>query len=121
MTRNWRRHPTVAGPPRRHRLLHRPYGCTPYISRSYELLGKVALRGAPCPAYFAAAQIQMRANADNDQAGDPAPLIDDNVVLAACVGRRRGVGGRRALRRWPSPRARSASYPLLVARRASRA
>ena len=35
--------------------------------------------------YFAAAQIQMRANADNDQAGDPKNIYDNVVFNIACV------------------------------------
>ena len=35
--------------------------------------------------YFAAAQIQMRANAENDQAGDPKNIYDNVVFNIACV------------------------------------
>ena len=35
--------------------------------------------------YFAAAQIQMRANADNGEAGDPKSIYDNVVFNIACV------------------------------------
>ena len=37
--------------------------------------------------YFAAAQIQMRANADNNEAGDPKNIYDNVVFNIACVRR----------------------------------
>ena len=44
-----------------------------------QLLGQIVLT------YFAAAQIQMRANADNQQAGDPKNIYDNVVFNIACV------------------------------------
>ena len=59
-------------------------GYDPYISRSDDFLGKVAA-GQIVLTYFAAAQIQMRANADNQQAGDPKNIYDNVVFNIACV------------------------------------
>ena len=59
-------------------------GYDPYISRSDDFLGKVAA-GQIVLTCFAAAQIQMRANADNDQAGDPKNIYDNVVFNIACV------------------------------------
>ena len=59
-------------------------GYDPYISRSDDFLGKVAA-GQIVLTYFAAAQIQMRANADNNEAGDPKNIYDNVVFNIACV------------------------------------
>ena len=59
-------------------------GYDPYISRSDDFLGKVAA-GQIVLTYFAAAQIQMRANADNGEAGDPKSIYDNVVFNIACV------------------------------------
>ena len=48
------------------------------------IIGKVAA-GQIVLTYFAAAQIQMRANADNQQAGDPKNIYDNVVFNIACV------------------------------------
>ena len=61
-------------------------GYDPYISRSDDFLGKVAA-GQIVLTYFAAAQIQMRANADNNEAGDPKNIYDNVVFNIACVRR----------------------------------
>ena len=59
-------------------------GYDPYISRSDDFLGKVAA-GQIVLTYFAASQIQMRANADNNEAGDPKSIYDNVVFNIGCV------------------------------------